>query len=90
MPVGGYWIRPSLLFQQTVVFDQKDFAHLVTSESAQLPRNTSSAALSPERTAPSMLQCQCVAVSVPAQWMRPHGSHNALPKFVSQVPPMLM
>ena len=44
---------------------------------------TSVAARSPERTAPSINPYMTAEVSVPAQWMRPHGSRRAVPNSVS-------
>ena len=41
------------------------------------------ATCSPERSAPSMYPAHTVAVSVPAQWIRPHGSRSADPNWVS-------
>src|SRR6185437_1355041 len=38
--------------------------------------STSSAARSPERMAPSTHPHMTAEVSVPAQWMRPHGARN--------------
>ncbi len=49
---------------------------------AQDAARTSSAARSPDCTAPSMKELQTVAVSVPAQWRRPMGSRRAWPKEV--------
>jgi hypothetical protein len=40
------------------------------------------AALSPAHTAPSMYPFHTSEVSVPAQWILPHGSHNVLPTDV--------
>ncbi len=54
---------------------------------------TSAAALSPERTAPSMKPAQREAVSVPAQWIGPTGSASAgptsiqAPSFIRNVGP---
>ncbi len=44
---------------------------------------TSAAARSPERTAPSTQPHMTAELSVPAQWMRPHGSRSAGPNSVS-------
>src|SRR5206468_6418120 len=46
---------------------------------------TSAAARSPDSTAPSMYPVQRVAVSVPAQWIRPTGSRMA--ELYSRVAP---
>ncbi|EUA00427.1 hypothetical protein I547_4717 [Mycobacterium kansasii 824] len=44
---------------------------------------TSLAARSPERIAPSIQPHIVADVSVPAQWMRPHGLRSACPNWVS-------
>jgi hypothetical protein len=47
------------------------------------PLIASSATRSPVRTAPSMKPVHRVAVSVPAQWIRPTGRRSAWPSVVS-------
>src|ERR1700722_551900 len=49
---------------------------------------TSLAARSPERTAPSTQPHITAELSVPAQWMRPHGSRSACPNSVSTPVPV--
>ncbi len=52
-------------------------------EAAHSAASTSAAARSPDRMAPSIVPCETVAVSVPAQWMRPTGARSARPNRVS-------
>ncbi len=49
---------------------------------SQSAASTSAAARSPDRIAPSMLPCDTVAVSLPAQWIRPTGARSARPNWV--------